>query len=181
MIAKLFEVRDSETGKGLFAKEFIPKGTIVAFECNKDLILTEEKINKLSDDEKESLYNQVYRKDNGVFIKPHDENVYMNHSCDPNVLDTGMGFEMTIRDIKKGEAVTCDYRVYNDIEEQSFECNCGSVNCCKYVRCQRPIKKELAATWQEKIIEAMEKINLVSQPLKVELVKKSNLFNMFFN
>jgi hypothetical protein len=34
MLAKLFEVKDAgNKGKGLFAKEPIPKRTIVSFEC----------------------------------------------------------------------------------------------------------------------------------------------------
>ena len=34
MLAKLFEVKDAgDKGKGLFAKEQIPKGTIISFEC----------------------------------------------------------------------------------------------------------------------------------------------------
>lgn len=34
MLTKLFEIRETKNrGKGLFAKEFVPRGTIALFEC----------------------------------------------------------------------------------------------------------------------------------------------------
>jgi uncharacterized protein len=180
MIAKLFDVRDSKNGKGLFAKEFIPKGTIVAFECPNDKIYTQEEIDAFSDKEKDLIYNQIYRKDDGTYLRPHDDNVYMNHACDPNVLNTGLGFEIVVKDISKGEAVTCDYRVYNDIEKQSFKCNCGSDDCCGYVRCQRPIDKILLKLWKHKVDIALKNIVFVDQPLRSELIEMSNSFEKFF-
>ena len=38
-----------------------------------------------------------------------------------------------IRDIKKGEELTCDYGFGYDEDFKQFPCNCGSKNCCGYI------------------------------------------------
>jgi hypothetical protein len=54
MFTKLFEVKDTRTnGKGLSAKCFIPKGTVMFFECDSCRSITEEEFcSNLTIDEK---------------------------------------------------------------------------------------------------------------------------------
>jgi hypothetical protein len=124
MIAKLFDVKETKNkGKGLFAKEFIPKGTIICFECNKCRVLSGIEPDKMSEKEKEDMFNYAYRKKDGSFIAPCDETRYLNHSCNANILGADPGFDIVVRDIKKGEELTYDYRdFYDDIKMQ---CHCG--------------------------------------------------------
>ncbi|MCK9573595.1 MAG: SET domain-containing protein-lysine N-methyltransferase, partial [Candidatus Omnitrophica bacterium] len=57
------------------------------------------------------------------FIAPCDETRYLNHSCNANILGADPGFDIVVRDIKKGEELTYDYRdFYDDIKMQ---CHCG--------------------------------------------------------
>lgn len=45
MLAKLFEVKNAgDKGKGLFAKESIPVGTIVSFECQQCIGMSKRRL-----------------------------------------------------------------------------------------------------------------------------------------
>lgn len=56
---------------------------------------------------------------------------YLNHSCDPNILEKDrMGH--ALRDIKAGEEVTVDYEAIKYVGP-AFECCCRSRNCRKRI------------------------------------------------
>ncbi|MFA6099570.1 MAG: SET domain-containing protein [Patescibacteria group bacterium] len=168
MIAKLFSIKEtSNKGQGLFAKEFIPKGTIICFECNKCQALSEEEFNQMSEKEKEIFLEHAYRKKDGSYLMPCDETKLLNHSCDSNILDTGKGFDIVVKDIKQGEEATYDYRVFYD--DLKMPCNCGENNCCKVITCEHPVPKELEQFWLEQINSALDLIDEVEQPLKEEI------------
>ena len=40
---------------------------------------------------------------------------------------------VAIKDIKKGEELTCDYGFSYDENFKQFRCKCGSKNCCGYI------------------------------------------------
>ena len=163
MKAKLFEVKETKTkGKGLFAKEFIPKGTITWFKCSNCKVYTKSDILKLKKKDKEFVYWHAFRIKSGEYILPCDEASYTNHSCNANILDSGRGFDIVIRDIKKGEEVTYDYRAFYDID---MKCFCNEDNCCKKVKSIHPIPRELKKYWERKIVPSLKSIKDVDQPL----------------
>jgi len=165
MIAKLFEIKKtSNKGKGLFSKKLVPKGTIICFECKNCKVLSEEKFNKMSEKEKEVFSEHAYRRKDGSFLMPCDETKFLNHSCNSNILDSGKGFDIVVKDIKKGEEATYDYRVFYD--DLNMLCNCGESNCCKIVTCKHPVPKGLKQFWLKKINFALKLANKVEQPLK---------------
>lgn len=174
MIAKLFEIKETANkGKGLFAKEFISKGTIVCFECNKCRVLSASLIgyDKMSEKEKKELLDYAYRKKDSTFLAPCGKTRYLNHSCNANILGVELGFDIVVRDIKKGEEATYDYRdFYDDVK---IPCNCGEENCCKIIAFIHPVPKELKQFWAKKINSALKLVNKVKQPLKEELKQKS--------
>ena len=60
----------------------------------------------------------------------------INHSCNNNCDYEGKGFKVwvsAIRDIKKGEELTCDYGFGFDKDYKQFPCKCGAKNCCGYI------------------------------------------------
>ncbi|MEI7750529.1 MAG: SET domain-containing protein-lysine N-methyltransferase [Candidatus Omnitrophota bacterium] len=172
MYAKLFEVKETGgKGKGLFAKQFIPKGTIPGFECDKCEILLGIDPSKMSEKEKDELFLRAYRKQDGSFVAPCDDSRYMNHSCDANILDSGRGFDLVVRDIQKGEEASFDYRGFYD--DLNMPCQCGSKNCCKIVTCAQPIPEDLARFWAKRATAALNRVHEVPQPLKEELKQKS--------
>ncbi len=174
MIARLFEVKETKNkGKGLFAKEVVPKGTIVCFECDKCRTRSAEELGyyRMSDKEKMALLDYAYRKKDGTFVLPCDETRYLNHSCNANILGAEYGFDIVVRDIKKGEEATYDYRdFYDDVK---MPCFCGESNCCKVVDFKHPVPKELQRFWDEKVSAALKLVNKVEQPLKEALARKS--------
>src|SRR5919108_5970025 len=114
MLAKLFEVKDTgDKGKGLFAKEQIPKGTIVSFECQDCTRISKDDFELiLTNKEKSLILRYGYRKADGSYLLPCDETIYLNHSCNANILDSGRGFDIVVKNIAKGEEATYDYRFF---------------------------------------------------------------------
>ena len=173
MIAKLFEIKDTKNkGRGLFAKKYIQKGTIICFECKNCEVRSKKEISRMSKQDKEIFLEFAYQRKDGSFLNPCDETKFLNHSCNSNILDTGKGFDIVVRGIKKGEEATYDYRVFYDKNFRML-CNCGERNCCKVVTCKHPVLEELNQFWMKKIDSSLKFVNKVGQPLKKELWQKS--------
>lgn len=102
-------VRDSSiNGKGLFADEDIPKGTITwEFFRGFDILLDEIKWREV-----DSRYLKKYSfrdKQTGKWIVTLDNDKYTNHSDDPNTGPLPDGRMIALRDIKQGEEITSNY------------------------------------------------------------------------
>lgn len=103
-------------GIGLFASEFIPKGTII-WELNKklDLIITQKEYEKLP-----ILVNKhfdhfaYYCEKEGGWVLCFDNARFVNHSDNPNT----EGLENTVakKDIQIDEEITENYYVFNEKE-----------------------------------------------------------------
>ncbi len=175
MLAKLFEVKYAgNKGKGLFAKDPIPKGTIVSFECQDCVRITKYDFESmLSNNEKRLILKYGYRKADGSHLLPCDETIYLNHSCNSNILDSGKGFDIVVKNIARGEEATYDYRsfVFHDSEE--FECICGEDYCCKIVRSVHDRHNlqdcELMKFWKRSVDDALMCSHKVDQPLNDKL------------
>ncbi|HBM17490.1 MAG TPA: hypothetical protein DD381_14270 [Lentisphaeria bacterium] len=60
MLADLFEVKETvNKGKGLYVKQFIPKGTIICFESAGYKIIPEREYNQMSEIKKEHIYRRA--------------------------------------------------------------------------------------------------------------------------
>ena len=60
----------------------------------------------------------------------------INHSCANNCEYEGKGLKLwvvSVKDIKKGEELTCDYGFGYDSDYKQFPCKCGSINCVGYI------------------------------------------------
>ncbi|MCI0559813.1 MAG: SET domain-containing protein [Nitrososphaera sp.] len=170
MLAKLFIVgQTTDRGKGLFAAERVPKGTIVFFECRQCKRIPVNEFNSFAQSEKEFILKYGYRKADGSHLLPCDEIIYLNHSCDANILDSGQGYDIVVSDIEEGVEATYDYRQFNDADGQSFSCHCGEQACCRIVRFLHPPPRELADMWKRRINSALPQLTSVTQPLESEL------------
>jgi uncharacterized protein len=132
------KIRDSTLhGKGMFAKEPIFKGEIVAIwggnyiskeemEAIKRINNPDLKIQQIEED-----VFEVWTKE----TTGNDPTYFHNHSCDPN---TWMEDEVTIsamRGINAGEELTIDYAVFEMKEGYVItdNCACGSNSCRKKI------------------------------------------------
>ena len=107
------------SGIGLFADQFIPKDTIIwKFTEGVDIKITDQRLQEL---EREyplgDLKKYLYRsKSSNLHILCGDDGRFINHSFQPNTLDTSEddeGFTIAARDIQPGEEITSDYNGFD--------------------------------------------------------------------
>lgn len=148
-------------GYGVFATADIPRGTIVYVKDSLEIELTDKAFNALDEQHKAIAGKYSYIDENGVRILSWDNAKYVNHRCDCNTISTGYGFEISIRNIWKGEEICDDYGLFNLEEEVPLACGC--------IRCRKSLKpddiEKYYAAWDEQIISALEKVTDVHQPL----------------
>ena len=109
-----------EIGYGIFATEFIPKGTITWVKDELDRVFTPQELEKLNPATLEHLLKYTYRNSKGEYLFCWDLTRYVNHSFEPNSMLTSMGFEIAIKDIPRGTEITNDYGTLNIIEPFKF-------------------------------------------------------------
>ncbi len=107
-------------GLGLFADQDIPKGTTTwRFMPSLDLIVSEDTLLQLSEPARAMFLNYCYvDKYTKHFVLCFDDERFINHSKDPNIVQTKAeseveGFEIAARDIRKGEELFCDYESFD--------------------------------------------------------------------
>ena len=175
MIANLYVIKASpKYGKGakrLLATQFIPRGTIDAFICKKCGTYSEEALAKLPRTELDFLIDHEVKRESGLYSHYCDKRMmYDNHSCNANCLSSDKGFGIVVRDIKKGEEATSDYRRYGEKVHFVGGCKCGEKNCMGNTTFRPPAPKKLQKFWNDKINVALKLIPYVKQPLKKELL-----------
>ena len=101
------------SGIGLFAADFIPKGTITwEYDPEFDVAFDEEAIKRiptyvLGQFMKYSYYDYDLKK----YILCSDDQRFINHSNEPNIISTPRK-DTAARDIQPGEELFCDYANY---------------------------------------------------------------------
>jgi SET domain-containing protein len=137
------EVRDSPIHrKGLFAKEAITAGEIVAVKGGHILGLRDWKTFE------PHLGSAEIQISEDLFIAPVEQSqregsmLYTNHSCEPNIAIRGQIVFVAMRDIAPGEELTHDWATTDDIDYE-MECKCGSPHCRRIVTGKDWMKKEL--------------------------------------
>jgi len=129
------EVRNSSKieGKGLFAREIIKKGEIIAIKGGH--IFDSKEYGNL-DDKPRHYCHQI---EDNFFLGPRskediEENaIYINHSCEPNVGFDGQITYVALRDIQPGEELCHDYAMCFTRRNIEFKCNCGSKKCRRLI------------------------------------------------
>lgn len=102
-------------GLGLFADQFIEKGTVTWRFCpNFDQILKEEDLLRLSTPARYQFLKYSYKsKDDDYYVLCGDDERFINHSESPNIVDEQLPekepFSIASRDIKPGEELFCNY------------------------------------------------------------------------
>jgi SET domain-containing protein len=115
-------------GIGLFADQFIPKGTVTwKFNPRFDIYFEKSEVEKMSELQKDLIICFAYlSKKSGKYVYSIDNARFANHSTNPNMSDDENKCEgdaevcsVAIRDIQKGEEMTFDYRVIDAVDEIS--------------------------------------------------------------
>lgn len=105
-------------GIGLFADEFIAKGTVTwRFTQGFDLRFAQSAVDALSLPARDQVMKYAYfDEDIGLYELCSDDARFFNHAEDPNTMSVetrGERFDVATRDIAKGEELTCDYRTFD--------------------------------------------------------------------
>ena len=103
-------------GIGLFAAEFIPKGTVIwrrhpLFDAS----FSHDQVQQMAPPSREQFLNYAYfDKESRCYILGYDDHRFINHcSKNPNVASTP-NEDVAARDINQGEELLCDYRKFED-------------------------------------------------------------------
>ncbi len=133
---KIKKTNIDKKGLGLYAAQNIKKGTKIINYIGKIITKKQTEQSQKYDNAKPIyLFNLNNRYDLDWDYSFNTARL-INHSCSNNCEYDGKGLKLwvtAIRDIKKGEELTCDYGFGYDEDYKQFPCNCGSKNCCGYI------------------------------------------------
>lgn len=104
-------------GTGLFADEFIPKGTVTwKYDQGLDFGITKEQLDTLPQVQKEYfLYYTYYNEARNLYILPIDHLKFINHSSEESKrnIESTPDQDIASRDIQPGEEFLCDYNKFD--------------------------------------------------------------------
>ncbi|MDH5765338.1 MAG: SET domain-containing protein [Gammaproteobacteria bacterium] len=152
---------NAEIGYGVFATEFIPRGTILYVKDDLEIEITMARFRKMDKTHQDIVEKFSYIDERGVRIISWDHAKYVNHRCDCNSMSTGYGFEIAIRDIQQDEEITDEYGLFNI--PVPIDINCGCTNC-RQVLLPTDVDEYYLA-WDQQVESAIRLINDVHQPL----------------
>ena len=157
---KLKEVSDS-IGIGIFADVDIPKGTLVYVHDVLEIELSPMRFASLEEPLQSMAEKYSFIDAHGYHILSWDTAKYVNHSCEPNTISAGYGFEIAIRDISAGEEITDEYGLFN--LQHEIKCLCGSETCRGVIRATDI--DEYYEKWDSWVHDALTGLRGVDQPL----------------
>ena len=112
MLVRSYAAASAIEGLGVFAGEFIPKGTkLWGLDPKFDLFFTPEEYEALPPHMQDFVdcYNYPHLERPGIIIVDCDHGKFMNHSERPNTDFTVFDCGYALVDIQKGEEITCNY------------------------------------------------------------------------
>ncbi len=123
------EVRSSSLeGRGVFAKEKIDQGEVVAVKAGH--IVTADELSQIA----AKVGDYALQIHDHFYLSPISEEeterltIFINHSCDPNVGFDGQITYVAMRDIEPGEELCHDYAMERT-DNDSLDCRCCSKLC----------------------------------------------------
>lgn len=152
---------NDDIGYGVFATEFIPKGTILYVKDGLEIEVSKSRFKKMDQRHRDIVEKFSYIDEKGVRIVSWDHAKYINHCCDCNSMSTGYGFEIAIRDIAMDEEITDEYGMFNIPEPLQINCCCHN---CRQMLLPTDLDQHYRA-WDVLVQDAVEHINHVIQPL----------------
>lgn len=115
-------------GIGLFADQFIPKGTMTwRFAPGFDICVESDNLLKLSETARKIFWHYAYvDKNNNHYILCFDDERFINHSENPNIIVKKHDgeiedIEVAARDIKCGEELTVNYYDFDKDAERKLK------------------------------------------------------------
>jgi SET domain-containing protein len=106
--------KTKDKGFGVFAKEFIPKDTIIwEFIEGLDIKIHKDTLEKLNTIQK-NFIDVYFWREGDYFYSSCDHSVFQNHSSIPNSITSGSLYMVASEDIRPGEEITVNYSHFDD-------------------------------------------------------------------
>ncbi|PZV18592.1 MAG: SET domain-containing protein-lysine N-methyltransferase [Leptolyngbya sp.] len=153
---------DESIGYGVFATQFIPKGTITWILDELDQKFDEAYIMSLDLLIRDRLLKYCFRDEHGQYILCWDIARYVNHSFNSTLIATPYKFELAARDIFPGDEITDDYGYFN--LDKPFYCF-PEPNTTR-TKVMPDDMLHYYPEWDRQASEAMQHFNSVEQPLR---------------
>ncbi|HEY8276479.1 MAG TPA: SET domain-containing protein [Methyloceanibacter sp.] len=112
MLVRSYAAASAIEGLGVFAGEFIPKGTkLWGLDPKFDLFITPEEYEALAPHMQDFVdcYSYPHLELPGIIIVDCDHGKFMNHNESPNTDFTVFDVGFAVVDIAKGDEITCNY------------------------------------------------------------------------
>jgi GNAT superfamily N-acetyltransferase len=146
-------------GKGLFATQDIPAGTVVVRLGGR--LVSSAELDRLirhanADPDAPYVDSTTLYEDCHLILPPGTDVHYGNHSCDPNTWPIGPYEIAARRDIPAGEEVTLDYGTTSGAGGFSMDCRCGSALCRGQITSEDWRRPELQARYGDHWVPALQ-------------------------
>jgi hypothetical protein len=164
-------------GYGVFATEFIPRGTITWVQDPFDQVFSPAEVSQLSAFHQSILDKYAFADARGSSVLCWDLGRFVNHSCAPAALSPGYNFEIAVRDIAPDDELTDDYGTLN--LDAPFACSCSMPECRRAVGPEDAVR--FADRWDQLVSEAFPLISTVQQPMWHLVREKSDVFKALEN
>ena len=106
-------------GVGLFSAADLPAGTrIWEFTEGVDWRIPEADFHRFPEPYLSRLRHHAYLDEEGGYVLCMDNAKFMNHHRDPNCTDADARYTVTVRPVKAGEELTCNYAEF-DLETRA--------------------------------------------------------------
>jgi SET domain-containing protein len=158
-----------EVGYGVFANAYIPKGTIVYIKDDLELVFKPDDPRKKDPLYKELIEKYSYTEPNGNLVLSWDIAKFVNHCCNCNIISTGYGFEIAIRDIQAGEEITDEYGLFNSGWEMDLVCSKPE---CRMKLTPNDLDENYKK-WDAAIKSSLENFSGIEQPLLKYMKEKT--------
>jgi uncharacterized protein len=148
-------------GLGVFARNPIPRGTIVVVPDVLDTVIDPQQFEALPEILRAAAETYMFHDSRGSLVLSWDHGRYMNHSCRANTMLTAYGVEVAVRDIAAGEEITTEYGLLN--VQDPFPVACGCPDCRRHVT-PDDIDHH-GDDWDRLILNALQLAGTIPQPL----------------
>ena len=86
-----------------------------------------------------------------IIMYPNHNGLYVNHSCNPNVIVNDKLQVVTFTPVKAHEELTMDYSTTELDPDWQMECNCGEDNCRKTLRSFQFLPRQIQSKYAKYI------------------------------
>lgn len=168
-------------GRGVFARASLPLGTVLWLPCDQCQVWEGRSLRALAESTFDALDELGYYLEDRSLLLPCRGACFFNHSCDASVLDFGLDFGVSVRDIRAGDELYVDYRTFADDPDWEMACRCETRGCTGAVRPADGGDTRVRERWQAAIEAALSALPGVPQALEPVALRCSSVYHTVRN